>query len=230
MSSKCTQSLYSDWMEETFGAWLRHQIERLYPSQAAFAREIGVIPQVVNNWVLDKNKPEMETLAAIARALGVSHFEVAERAGIALPGVRPAPRSFDDAFAEAEALKPVPIPIIKDLVAHMGAGGGFIDDYIFLPPQYRVRRRKGLRGIVARGTCMEPEIKDGDAVIFDLDTKAKPGDRVVAAVDGHVLVRRLVEIAGRLALRADADGETHVLGGEDEIYGTVLGVQRMFPI
>jgi phage repressor protein C with HTH and peptisase S24 domain len=213
-----------------FGDWLKTELLKRDMSQSKLARATGRSTAAVNRWIKNLDIPTLENIGGIARALGLDIRVVAEQAGIDLPGEKPTRRSRAEVRAEFEATEPVEIPIIKDLVAHMGAGGGFIDDYIFLAPQYRARRRKGLRGIVARGTCMEPEIMDGDAVIFDLDTKAKPGDRVVAVVDGHVLVRRLIEIAGRLALRADADGETHVLDGEDEIYGTVLGVQRMFPI
>lgn len=226
LSRISTQIVYSDWMVDTFGGWLRVQIERHYPSQAAFAREVGVIPQAVNNWVLNKNKPELENITEIARALGTDPYTVAKRADIELPGSRPTVRSTEDIIRELEASAAVPVPMITDLVAHMGSGGGFVDDYVYLPPDYRRGRKKTIIGIYAKGDCMMPEIRDGDAVIFDREEPWEPDDVVVATLDGHAVVRRLAEVGGRMVLRADADGETHALTDVDSIVGKVIWVMH----
>ena len=66
----------------------------------------------------------------------------------------------------------------------------------------------------------------GEFVIFDPDMRWLPSDVVIVAVDGQVVVRRLVEVAGRLALRADADDDTHVLNDGDQVYGKAISIQR----
>src|SRR3954471_16817620 len=92
---------------------------------------------------------------------------VARQAGIDLPGEMPAPRSAEDILRELEANQPVAVPVIQNIVAHMGAGGGIIEDYLYLPPAYRRGRRKNILAITATGECMEPNINPGDYVIFD---------------------------------------------------------------
>ncbi len=60
----------------------------------------------------------------------------------------------------------------------------------------------------------------GDFVIFDPDMRWLPSDVVIVAVDGQV------EVTGRLALRADADDDTHVLNDGDQVYGKAISIQR----
>jgi SOS-response transcriptional repressor LexA len=207
-----------------FAAWLLEEIDRQYDKHADFARAAGVRDQKVSSW-LAGTKPTMPSIMAIARGLHMDWRVVAASAGYEVPG-QPLPRSPEELWAEVNVNLPVAVPVITDLVAHMGSGGGFVDDYAFLPASYRSRRRRNYRAISARGDCMKPEITDGDVVIFDLDSRWHSNDVVVAAVDGHVVVRRLVEVAGRPALRSDADGETHGLTDGDQIFGKAISIQR----
>ncbi len=227
MSTPFDNPVYSDdGMEKRGGEWLQSEILSRYPSQAEFARAAGVRSQYVSNWISGKVDLSIDFLPAVARGLSLDPRIVADKMDIPLPGGIPERRSPEELWAEVNMNLPVAVPVITDLVAHMGSGGGFVDDYAFLPASYRSRRRRNYRAIAARGDCMKPEITDGDVVIFDLDSRWHPNDVVVAAVDGHVVVRRLVEIAGRPALRSDADGDTHALTDGDQIFGKAISIQR----
>jgi SOS-response transcriptional repressor LexA len=209
-----------------FGDWLQAQLDRRDMTQSQLSRATGRSTAAVNRWVKNLDIPGLDNVQAIARALAMDVYEVAKEAGIDLPGDAPPRRSPDDILAELEANQPVAIPIIKDLVAHMGAGGGFVDDYVYLSPSFRRRSRRNIRAFRAIGDCMLPQIADGDVVIFDMDLEWKPKDVVVARTDGQAIVRRLVEIGGRMVLRSDADGDTHALTEDDHIYGKVIAIQR----
>lgn len=227
MSTDFDNGHYSDaTMEKEGGNWLLSEILSRYPSQAEFARAAGVRPQYVSNWVSGKIDLSVDFLPAVAHALFHDPRLVARKMGIPLPGEIPEPRSPEDILAELEANQPVAVPVIRDVVAHMGAGGGFIDDYVFLPPVYRKRRSKNILSLIARGHCMAPQIEDGDIVVFDKDAPWKANDIVVAGIDGLAVIRRLVEVGGKPMLRADADGSTHAFSGVESIFGRVIYVMR----
>jgi SOS-response transcriptional repressor LexA len=214
-------------MQETFGAWLRIQIERLYPSQAAFARAIGVIPQAVNNWVLNKNKPDLENITAIAHALGIDPYTVASRAELQLPGSRPSARSIEDILRELEANQPVPIPVVQNVTASMGIGVP-VDEYVYLPPRFRQNRRS-IQAVKAKGRCMEPQIEEGDFVVFDTHAQWDIGNIVVAVVHGETYVKRLAKVGGKTVLRGDADGSIVSLEDADKdegVVGRVIQITR----
>jgi SOS-response transcriptional repressor LexA len=211
-----------------FGDWLQNQLDRKEWSQSDLARVSGLSTTTISKYIAGPDKPSrLKTILSISRALAVPVVEV-QAAIRGEEDLQPARRSRAELRAEFDATEPIEIPLIKDLVAHMGAGGGFVDDYVYLSPSSRRRSHRHIRAIRARGDCMIPEIADGDVVIFDMDAEYHPRDVVVAKADGHAVVRRLMEVAGRMVLRADATGDTHVLTEEDQIYGKVIATQRSF--
>lgn len=205
------------------GTWLRAQIARQYASQAEFARAAGVPGQYVSNWVNGKIALSLEYLPAVARALHLDAHTVAERMGIPLPDRAPPPRSAEDILAELEANAPVAVPVVQNMVASMGSGIP-IEDFLYLPPRFRRGKRTRILAVKAEGHCMEPDIRDGDYVIFDKDASFHPGDIVVAAVDGQVMVKRLVRNGTGYVLRADATGDTLTLTESDHIFGRVIQI------
>jgi phage repressor protein C with HTH and peptisase S24 domain len=209
----------------SFGAWLQAQLERNEWSQSDFARASGLSTTTISKYIIGPEKPSrLATIQSIASALRVPVADV--QAAIRGDTDGRTPRSAEDALAELVANAPLAVPIITDLVAHMGAGGGFIDDYVYLTPDYRRGRKRTIIGVRAKGACMTPLIHDGDVVLFDRESDPKPNDVVVAAIDGQAVVRRLAEVGKRLALRADADGETHVLGDGDQVFGKVIWIMH----
>jgi SOS-response transcriptional repressor LexA len=195
-------------------------------TQSDLARATGRSTAAVNRWVKNGDLPSLDNVQAIARALVMDARIVAEAAGIELPGDRHVVRSADDILAELEANAPVAVPVIQNLVAHMGNANGHVDEYLYLPPPFRKGKRKNILCVVADGDCMAPDINAGDYVIFDTEAKWTANDIVVAAVAGRTYVKRLIEAGKRYVLRGDADGSTLVLGEEDQIFGRVIFMMR----
>jgi SOS-response transcriptional repressor LexA len=206
-----------------FGDWLEAELQKRDWTQADFGRLVEKPSSVVSRWVSGAVTPSGRSIATISRVLAVDPSEVYATIGGERRG---SPRSPEDILAELEANQPVAVPVIRDVVAHMGAGGGFIDDYVFLPPAYRRRRSKNILSLIAHGDCMSPQIEDGDVVVFDKDAPWKANDIVVAGVDGYAVIRRVVDVSGKPMLRADADGSTHSIGAADHIFGRVIYVMR----
>jgi len=209
---------------ESFSIWIKREIDRLYPTQAQFARAAGVREQLVSQWVSGKDIPTMPNITAIARGLHMDYRTVARRAGYDLPD-EPSRRSTDEILDELRANAPVPVPIVQHLAASAGAGAR-VDEYLYLPPSYRQGKTANIFGIVIQGTSMVPEIQPGDYVIYDRDQQAAIDDLVVAIVDGAIFAKRLVKTGKKLALRGDADGIIIPLDEHAEIVGRVIFITR----
>lgn len=209
---------------EGFAVWLKGEIDRLYPTQAQFARAAGVREQLVSQWVSGKDLPTLPNLMAIAKGLRLDYRTVARKAGYDLPD-EPSRRSTDDILDELRANAPVPVPIVRGLAAAAGPGER-VDEYLYLPPSYRRGRTANIFGIVIQGTSMVPEIQPGDYVIYDRDRQPAIDDLVVAIVDGAIYAKRLIKDGKKLALRGDADGIVIPLDDHAEIVGRVIFITR----
>lgn len=210
-----------------FGDWLISQLSQRDMSQSDLARSTERSTAAVNRWVKNLDVPTLDNVRAIARALGVDVRIAAEQAGIDLPGDTPPPRSVDDILRELEANQPVPVPVVQNVTASMGPGVP-VDEYLYLPARYR-QNRKSILAIRAKGACMEPQITEGDYVIFDKNARWEVGHIVVAVVGGEVFVKRLAKVGGKLVLRGDADGSTISLDGLDKdegVVGRVIQITR----
>jgi DNA polymerase V len=74
-------------------------------------------------------------------------------------------------------------------------------------------------------------IFSGDVLVVDRAVDAVPGKIVVAAVNGEMLVKRLAQIGGRIALVSENSQYPTIFLGDDEecfIWGTVVGSVRQF--
>lgn len=209
---------------ESFAVWIKREIDRLYPTQAQFARAAGVREQLVSQWVSGKDIPTMSNITAIARGLHMDYRTVARAAGYDLPDEL-SRRSTDDILDELRANAPVPVPIVQHLTASAGKGER-VDEYLYLPPSYRRGRAANIFGIVIQGECMVPEVQPGDYVIYDRDQQPAIDDLVVAIVDGAIYAKRLVKDGKKLALRGDADRVTIPLDEHAEIVGRVIFITR----
>ena len=75
-------------------------------------------------------------------------------------------------------------------------------------------------------------IFSGDVLVVDRAVEARDGTIVVAAVNGEMVVKRLVKRSGRQELHSENEQYAPIiLGDEDECYvwGSVTGSVRQFP-
>ncbi len=72
-------------------------------------------------------------------------------------------------------------------------------------------------------------VADGDLVVVSRAHEARPGDIVVALVDGNRTMKRLRRSAGRLWLVPEAEGYERIIVDETvEIWGVVVGLARRY--
>jgi DNA polymerase V len=82
---------------------------------------------------------------------------------------------------------------------------------------------------VAGHSMTEAGIADGDLVVVSRAIEARPGDIVVALVDGDRTMKRLRRSGDRLWLVPEADGYQRIIVDETvEIWGVVVGLARRY--
>lgn len=82
---------------------------------------------------------------------------------------------------------------------------------------------------VAGHSMTEAGIADGDLVVVSRAMEARPGDIVVALVDGDRTMKRLRRSGDRLWLVPEAEGYQGIIVDESvEIWGVVVGLARRY--
>jgi transcriptional regulator with XRE-family HTH domain len=148
-------------------------------TQGEVARLSHLTPGFISR--LEKGEYEFtspDTLTKLARALKI-RVEILYDASFSRNSViKEAPaRSLHDSLRELE-LNLIEVPIVAEL--HMP---GEIKEYIYLP-----RERTGkinYVGVKAKGSCLEPDIHDGDILIIDKDAQPETGSTVLCYHNSH---------------------------------------------
>ncbi|WP_287980361.1 translesion error-prone DNA polymerase V autoproteolytic subunit [Sphingomonas sp.] len=82
---------------------------------------------------------------------------------------------------------------------------------------------------VAGHSMVDAGISDGDLVVVSRAVEARPGDIVVALVDGDRTMKRLRRSGGRLWLVPEAEGYSRIPVTETtEIWGVVVALARRY--
>lgn len=219
-------------MAKPFPVWLQDQLDERDWKQADLVRATGgrLRAQTVSKWLAGKGlPPELPSIELVSQAFGLS-LEVVVRAvreEDPRDGERTSSRSIDELLREALINQPVPIPVVQNVTASMGIGVP-VEEYVYLPPRFR-QNRQSIQAVKAKGTCMEPQILEGDFVVFDTHAKWDVGNIVVAVVQGETYVKRLARVGGKTVLRGDADGSIVSLedAEKDEgVVGRVIQITR----
>ena len=82
---------------------------------------------------------------------------------------------------------------------------------------------------VAGSSMTAAGIFNHDVLVIDRSLTPKNQDLVVANLDGELLIRRLISLAGKHYLLAEGKVTRKIkLGSEDQLWGVVTGVIRTF--
>ena len=122
-------------------------------SQTALAGQLGVSQQAVGKWETGRATPDPNTIARIARLLGVSADAILGTAG----------------SLAAEAL----VPVVGRVRAGYGARA-FEEDYGSEPAN--VRNPEEYLYLIVKGDSMEPRIFDGDYALVHKQSTLENGD------------------------------------------------------
>lgn len=216
-----------DMGEQSFGEWLLWELNRRDWSQSDFVRRAGLSGGVVSNWINGDRRPKYESCLKIARALGVDPDLVVTKAGrMPATQLRDRPMALADLLRQFELVAPIQAPLIElDQLVSAGPGEAVPQGYEYMAPNGEARRSP-LYAAVVTGTCMDPEIRPGDRVVFDPHLPVEHGRLVVASVEGEeAVVKRLVVRGDKRYLEA-LDGKRLLVDERVRFVGVVTEVRR----
>ena len=126
----------------------------------------------------------------MAEAFGISVKELYEAAGygIAKSGTKHV-ETPEEIIDKLRLAQPESVPLYSDFRIHAGQVSEEPVDYI-----YRARTGapgRNLEAFIVHGTCMEPEIKDGNIVVVDRDLPGEPGDVVLCLINDELHIGKL---------------------------------------
>lgn len=210
-----------------FGTWLMYQLDRLELKPSDVERRFGVRANDVNRYLNGTRVPSYKTAVKLARALGASVDEVCSRAGIETEArtLRDRPLALSEWRRQFELVAPIEAPLIElDQLVSAGPGEAVPQGYEYMAATTDHRRK--LYAAVVTGTCMDPEIRPGDRVVFDPQLPVEHGRLVVASVEGEeAVVKRLVVRGDKRYLEA-LDGKRLLVDERVRFVGVVTEVRR----
>jgi len=152
-------------------------------------------------------------VAKVLRRLRVAGFLERSPAGRWTPTARFFARPLADA----------PVPAGAPLAAADGGGACSLDAYLIRQPSRTVLVP------VTGDSMLDAGIRPGDRVVVERDVPARPGDVVVAVIDGELTLKTLA-VEGGEAVLAPANPAYPVLrpGERLQIFGVVVGLVRSY--
>lgn len=194
------------------GEIIKHLRKQQGLSQGQLADRMGVSREYIS--AIERNKDRsisLRTATRLATALGVSPSVFFEET--LMP-----PRPIEAILAELEIAQPVAIPIVGSI--HLGIKEEPTEYAYWSRPKIANRNIKGL---TARGFCLEPEIKEGDTIFVDIDRSPENGSIVLASMGEQVIARRYRENKDHVWLESN---EERIDASECAIHGVVIEVSR----
>lgn len=145
-----------------------------------------------------ERKPTADKIIKLANAFNIEPEELYEAAGYLTPESRKKRvESPEDILSRLRLAMPVAIPVYTDYYVHAGAPVEPIE-YV-----YRTQAKpanKAVEGYIVRGTCLEPDIREGDIIIIQRDGQIDGGDIIACVIGEQMHLGRLRKIADSLYL------------------------------
>lgn len=167
-------------------------------SQYKLAEKAGIPRTSLASIEINRSVPKMDMMLKLASALKIRPEELYHAAGYIqyfrpiFPWQKEKPEELLDRF---RITMPATVPIYDEFPLHAGSPVEPVDQVAFV--RHRVRGRN-LEGYIARGKCLEPDIKDGNIIIVDRDGRMDNGDIVAALVNGELYLARVRKIADEI--------------------------------
>ena len=224
-----------------------------FKSQSALAKEIGVSRAAVKDWECDKYSPQGDNIVKLAKALRVKVEDLLQKPGMGKFGyfskdavLDIPPETEEEAsirhnnrrIAGVNDLLMVPM-ISPEVRVSAGCGNDYsnsnlefteVGKYpVFDGQLAALYSNDGLLSMIVDGDSMEPQIHDGDVIIFDHDSNWVSGCIYVVCLDGRMLVKGLIKENGDDAplLRSSNKeySDIHIKQGQGfTVYGRVLKI------
>ena len=199
----------------SLGKYIKAVRRRRGISQWELSRLSGLTRSHISRLELDDfENPTAETFLSLARALKVHPNELYEAAGYIEENTRfrrGPPKTLDEAVAGLE-IQSVDIPVTADARQLLS---GVFDVGQFASWGLSNGGRQNVKGLLVRGFSLEPEIREGDVIFVDPETKPIQGN-VVLCYRGEAISLE----------RQNGQRPDNALNHDDQIYGTVVGINR----
>ncbi len=98
-------------------------------------------------------------------------------------------------LSEANRVPVVKHAVIAGIQAHAGEDGGMEVEYAYREPC--AEAEENIEGYKVVGTCLEPDVKEGDTIIVDREKAIRHGDLVAYQVGGALHVGKIKKIGDK---------------------------------
>ncbi len=206
-------------------------------NQEELAESIGVVRQTISSWENGVFAPEGKNLERLADSLKTSvAYLMGETDDPSIP-IKKASSESNGKILPLDSLTWIPV-ISPEVKVSAGPGNCCeeviwekIDDFpLFDGKIAALYSDNGLLSIFVEGNSMEPQIHDGDLVIFKKSNDWVSGNVVVVCLDGRLLVKGIVRGPdGGVRLRSLNKNYDDILIGERSfflVYGRVIKIIR----
>lgn len=137
------------------------------------------------------------TFEKLARGLGLTASQLERE----LTGERAAPKERAEDLLKRLAISlDYQVPVYSDYPLHAGYGVEPVDYLPIARSKVGNIEASRLQAFPVHGTCLEPDIRDGDIVIVDRDGQIEPGHILACLVEGELHLGRLRRVKGQLYL------------------------------
>jgi transcriptional regulator with XRE-family HTH domain len=133
-----------------------------------------------------------DTIKGLARGLGISLAELSQEI------YGPAPQPISGSKVELQM-----VPVYADFAFHAGESTEPVE-HVYRA-MMKGNRKKHLEGYIVHGTCLMPDVLDGDTIIVDRERAIENGDIVACQIDGELYIARLKKVAHELWLENNHD-------------------------
>lgn len=205
-------------------------------TQEKFAEKCDVNRVTVSSWENGKYAPEGDTLQRVASALGVSTDYLMGRETSAKKEALSAESNISGQRLNRDNVILVPVisPILK---CSAGNGNGYDDsgvawDVVSQYPLFdgtlsALYSSKSLSAMYAEGDSMEPQIHDGDLIVFVHDETWIPGNIAIVRLDGKLFVKGILRSKNGYILRSQNRDYADIEVGEDDDFSVVGRVVKI---
>lgn len=219
---------------------LGKNLEKIRETAKLSRRELGQLINVGQNtiwrWEHGEREPSLEKIQALAVALNVSVSDLMGREADTKKEALSAESNISGQRLNRGNVILVPVisPILK---CSAGNGNGYDDsgvawDVVSQYPLFdgtlsALYSSKSLSAMYAEGDSMEPQIHDGDLIVFVHDETWIPGNIAIVRLDGKLFVKGILRSKNGYILRSQNRDYADIEVGEDDDFSVVGRVVKI---
>lgn len=198
--------------------------------------KVGCSRQAMSRWENNRQIPGTDALAKLASALGVSTDYLMGRETDTKKEALSAESNISGQRLNKDNVILVPVisPILK---CSAGNGNGYDDsgvawDVVSKYPLFdgtlsALYSSKSLSAMYAEGDSMEPQIHDGDLIVFVHDETWIPGNIAIVRLDGKLFVKGILRSKNGYILRSQNRDYADIEVSEDDDFSVVGRVVKI---